>query len=152
MTSLYDLGVEYFSNVTAKDFMNMMLGELVGTGQYRQVYSLEFDDTCVIKLEDKYAKFSNVKEWEVWSAVKGTSYAKWFAPCVKISGNGAWLIQKKTTPARMEELPKEVPAFFTDLKLSNWGRLGKQIVCHDYGNHLLLEQGMTKRMRKPTWK
>lgn len=152
MTTLHELGNERFNNVVARDFLNLILSERIGQGQFRSVYEYDPDPTCVIKMEDKYTSFSNVTEWQIWDKIKGTEFAKWFAPCVKISGTGVWLIQKKTIPLRAEELPKQVPAFFTDLKAENWGRIGKHVVCHDYGNNLLIEKGMTKLMRKPDWK
>jgi hypothetical protein len=44
-----------------------------------------------------------------------------------------------------------MPAFFTDLKRENFGLLLGRLVCHDYGVNLLMENGMTKRMRKANW-
>lgn len=61
-------------------------------------------------------------------------------------------MQSRTKPIEACELPKEVPAFFCDLKAANWGRLGKRIVCHDYGNNPLMEKGMTTRMKKAVWR
>jgi hypothetical protein len=48
-------------------------------------------------------------------------------------------------------LPAEVPTFFTDLKLANWGSYKNHPVAVDYGKHLLLERGQSGRMRKADW-
>jgi hypothetical protein len=120
----------------------------MGYGTHRAVYLSKLLPDCVIKME-LGDRFANVIEWEVWNAVKDTEHAKWFAPCLHLSPNGMILVQQKTEPAY--EYPKEIPAYFTDIKGENFGMLNGNFVCHDYGNNLLMERGMTKRMRKVNW-
>jgi hypothetical protein len=52
---------------------------------------------------------------------------------IRISPAGAVLIMQKADPIREAELPKKLPALFTDLKISNWGIINGRPVCIDYG-------------------
>lgn len=131
----------------------MMLGGFINHGQFRDVWTCDLNDQRVIKLENRDATFSNVKEWEVWQSFKDTKWAKWFAPCYAISPCGIWLVQHRTTPIEhTSQLPKKVPKFMTDLKVSNWGMIEGRVVCHDYGNNLVAENGMTNNMRAARWR
>lgn len=142
---------EHFRTTVARDFAYLFIGARLGGGAFREVFVNLANTAQVIKVEECAESFSNVAEWQVWEAVKDTEHARWFAPCVAMSACGTVMIQARTKPVEKEDLPAEVPAFFTDLKPMNWGRLGDRIVCHDYGFHRMLERGMTKRMRKADW-
>lgn len=61
------------------------------------------------------------------------------------------MLQQYAEPLAAIALPAEVPSFFTDLKASNWGRIGKQPVALDYGRTLLMTKGLSSRMRKADW-
>lgn len=149
------------SNFLNHELFNLVCGDVLGSGVARTVYEHRFDPTVVLKFEGTRGSFQNVLEWETWQSVKHSNLAHWFAPCIAISPNGAVLVQRRTTPPR--NYPDLIPAFFTDTKLTNFGMLvpedadgdfrgeGGQFVCHDYGLHLLLEKGLTKRMRKADW-
>lgn len=139
-----------------KELVNIFCGDLLGKGIGRCVYAHALDDTLVIKMEGAHQSFQNIAEWQTWQAVKETEHAKWFAPCVAISPCGGVLVQRRTTPAHTH--PESIPNYLTDTKCANYGILiprdgeaGGQFVCHDYGVHLMLENGMTKRMRKANW-
>lgn len=147
-----DLHYGHFPTMLGREVLALVCDDYLGRGQYREVYSYARDPKgWVVKLENGHQSFANVREWEAWRAVRETKWAPWFAPCHTISGSGLVLIQARTTPLDPVDLPKRVPAFFTDLKPENWGRYEGRIVCHDYGNHLLHENGMTDRMRKADW-
>jgi hypothetical protein len=108
-------------------------------------------DDCVIKVEDE-SYYQNVHEAEIWRRVHETPLAKWFAPVYRISPLGRIIVMARTVPVVRKDLPTMVPAFFTDTKIQNWGRLKDgRVVCHDYGTNLMLEQGMTKRLKKADW-
>ncbi|MCR6656627.1 MAG: hypothetical protein NVV63_12635 [Opitutus sp.] len=148
------LFIEELGVVATNDIVRMFVGQPLGSGCHRSVFAHGQDSSLVVKLESGCGTFANPQEWEVWQRVCDTAFARWFAPCLAISGCGAALIQRRTTPVPIETLEAElpsVPAFFTDLKVGNWGRLDGRLVCHDYGNHLLYERGMTTRMRKAKW-
>lgn len=135
---------------TARDLTHLFLGEVLGSGMSRTVYAHAQDPSLVIKVE--YGdRFQNVLEWEVWQGIKDSPMAKWYAPCVDISPNGIVLIQKRVQMIPREQYPKEIPAFFTDTKYQNFGMLGKQFVCFDYGTMNIIRNCFTKRMQKADW-
>lgn len=148
--SLSNLLDTTFPHVIARDFAKLMLTEMIGDGSARMVFGYKLDPKYVVKIETPAQSFQNVLEWETWNRIQHTKHAKWFAPCKDISGCGTVLIQARTFPFT-GKLPKQVPAFFTDLKRANWGKYKGRLVCHDYGFHLLMENGMTSRMRKADW-
>lgn len=137
---------------TFEDGFNLLCGHKIDYGMTRTVYECNVDKSLVVKVEsaDVRTHFQNMMEWFVWQRVAGTEFERWFAPVVEMSPNGRLLLMKRTRP--IGELPDRMPAFFTDFKPSNYGLLDGRIVCHDYGSHLLMEQGMTKRMRKVIWR
>ena len=143
----------YFSrNTITADFFSLITGDLIGEGSSRAVYECKLDPDIVIKFEHRAGSFQNVAEWQVWDRVGCVLEIKdWFCPCVAISACGSILIQKRAQNIREKELPKRVPAFFTDMKMENWGLYKGKPVIRDYGTHLLLENGMTKRMITPHW-
>jgi len=142
---------DYFKSTIAKDVAALLLGKFLGYGSSRSIFEHATDDSLIVKVEPEAKSFHNISEWQVWERVKRMKVSRWFAPVVDISPNGAVLVMKRCEPARLGELPARVPAFFTDLKAENWGLFEGRFVCLDYGNHLLFEHGMTKRMRKVDW-
>ena len=124
---------------TAKEAFEMMKGEHLGTGSFRSVYCNNLNPEQVLKIEgDTHQRyqFCNVIEWVFWNNHKeNPKIAKWLAPCIRISSNGKILIQKRVeTIPKGYELPKELPSFLTDLKMSNFGLLDGRLVCLDYGH------------------
>lgn len=143
---------EHLPTTLGRDLARLLIGDMIGRGQFRQVFAHAFDKRKVVKIENGYASFSNVRESDIWKAVEDVKeHARWFAPVYQISGAGCVLVMARTQPVTRKELPDKVPAYFTDLKPENWGKWRGRVVCHDYGNHRLLEQGMTSRMRKADW-
>lgn len=151
-----ELFCEKFSLLVVNDLVKSMLGAELGRGIYRVVYECAPNRDVVLKIAttDAGENFSNAQEFQVWQRMESTTFAKWFAPVLDISPSGYVLAQKRTKPVTIEDLRAKlprVPAFFTDLKVANWGWLNGAIVCHDYANHLLIERGMTRAMRKADW-
>jgi hypothetical protein len=142
-------------NIMLQDMATMFAGQFIGSGLSRNVYEYGVSHEYVIKFEFGHGDFQNTKEWLVWEYVREVpNVAAWFAPCKQISHMGRWLIQRRTTPVTIDELRKElprVPAHFTDLKVGNWGRIGKRICCHDYGTSLITQEGVTTKMRRADW-
>lgn len=113
------------------DALRFLCGDKISEGQYRAVFECDLIKGAVVKVS--YEAFSNITEYEIWQAVKGTSNEKWFAPCISISPCGHFLIQKKVRHITdKDKLPKKLPDVFTDVKKTNFGFIGKQLVCHDY--------------------
>lgn len=131
----------------------LVFGEEIGRGAFRIVYDYPLDDSLVIKGAFCHRGIaSNFKEKAIWEEVSmREDIAKWLAPVMGMSHNGRYLIMKK---ARMSEdtseFPKKVPHFFTDLKYQNYGFIGKQLVCVDYGS-FVATNGMTQRMVNGDW-
>lgn len=143
---------ECFTTTVAKDFFELMVGPEVGRGAYRTVYRHSLNPDYVIKIEDAAHSFHNIQEWDVWERVKYTKHAKWFAPCEHISPNGAVLIQKFAKNIEDDSLlPDKIPIFLTDISKRNFGIIDNQIVCRDYGLNLLMEKGMTSKLKKVNW-
>ena len=143
---------DIFPNVVAKDFFETLTSHKLGEGAYRTVYKLTLNPDLVVKLEDKAFHFSNVYEWDVWERIKHTEHVKWFAPCEHISPCGTVLVQKFAKDIEDDFiLPAELPVFFTDISKRNFGIYEGRVVCRDYGNNLLMEKGMSKRMKKVEW-
>jgi hypothetical protein len=113
------------------DSCGFILGEFIGKGAYREVYNFPFKSNTVIKVaKDSYA---NILEWEIWKSVKGTPNEKWFCPCLYMSREGYFLIQPKCKPLKdSDKLPKNLPAFFDDVRRNNWGWYKGNLVCFDY--------------------
>lgn len=137
-----------------EDAFNFLCGRLIGRGMTRDVFECNLRKDVVIKVETPEVRchFQNIQEWMVWGRVVNTDFEQWFAPVLEMSPNGRILMMARTEPIGIAELPYRLPAFFTDFKLANFGRYRGRIVCHDYGSHLLMEEGMTKRMKKPNWR
>lgn len=145
------LEADHFRTTVSRDLSRLVVGQLIGSGVFRQVFEWLPDQSLVVKVENGAQSFANVIESEVWSRVKDTKFARWFAPVIQISDNGSVILQARTEAIRQSELPDRVPAFFTDLHARNWGLLDGRPVCHDYGLNLLMENGMTQRMQKVNW-
>ena len=137
------------SEVVGHESFHLLCGWQLGGGMSRTVYSCNLLPDSVVKVEERGGNFQNIVEWETWSRVRDTKFAKWFAPCSWISPTGAVLIMARTSPAEL--YPSEMPAFFCDFKRENYGRYNGCLVCHDYGTNMLFEFGMTKRMKKVEW-
>lgn len=132
------------------EYKGMLLGYELARGYYRAVYVCVTRPECVVKVELQERKFCNIREWDAWGRVRGTDHERWFAPCEWISPGGTIMLMRRTMP--QGEYPDKVPYYFSDIKASNFGFIGKNLVCHDYAGHLMMEYGLTKRMRKATWK
>ena len=125
--------------------------DMIARGAARQVFASKLDPSSVWKVEDGARSFQNVNEWEFWNHVKDGPLAEWLAPCEAISSTGAILLQKRTRPVSISELPDKIPAAFTDLKVTNWGMFDNRIVCHDYGKLILDADVSTKLVRAKWW-
>lgn len=132
-----------------RDWINLACGKKLGEGIGRQVYVYDLNPTLVIKIET--SGFQNIIEWEMWHATASTKHRKWFAPCKHITGNGTVLLMQRTLPAPRAKYPKRMPVFLGDYKYSNYGLIGSQLVCHDYGSAVIATNGLSDTMRKANW-
>ncbi len=109
----------YFVGAVAGDLFRLMCDEFLGEGSAREVYVFGPDPKFVLKFETKYASHQNVFEHDIWQWEKDTPFCQWFAPCHKLSGNGAILMQER-----------------------NFGLLKGRIVAHDYGTSHITMTGL----------
>ena len=134
-----------------REIFNLLCAREIGSWKSRVTWSSDLLPVCVVKIEEDSGRFQNVVEWETWQRVKDTPHSRWFAACKWISPNGSVLVMERTKIASESDYPEKMPAFLSDFKRSNYGMIGKFLVCHDYGTHLMFENGMTKRLQKVTW-
>lgn len=140
----HEINANHYGPTITADFFRTMVGEKLGAGSAREVYRLAHDPTLVVKIENRAGSFQNILEHEMWQEVEHTKWARWFAPCVTISPCGTILIQKATVPLPPGAFPKQLPNFFTDLRLNNFGRLDGRVVAHDYGLHSVMGRGLSR--------
>lgn len=134
------------------DAFNTLCTHKLGAGQFRDVFAMRFDPSKVVKIErNAQERWCNVLEWTMWQDWKDCDkIAKWLAPCHHLSEGGHVLIMDRTSAPSEDgrELPKQMPRFLTDLKPSNYGFIGKRLVCHDYAFTLTR---MDFRPRRVKW-
>lgn len=140
-----------FDGGFSRELLEFVCGDRIGAGMSREVFRFALDEAFVIKFEPIEHRFQNIEEITVWQTVQFTEFAKWFAPVKAISGCGRIMLQRYAEPIAACNLPPRVPSFFTDMKPSNWGTIGKQPVALDYGRTLLATKGLTGRMSKANW-
>lgn len=100
---------------------------------------------------DDWRYFANVLEMKFW--IDHEHYdkvAKWLAPCEHLSPDGRVLLQKRADPlGQNDKLPGELPAFLSDLKRENFGRIDGRFVCLDYAMTIPTPN---TRMKKVQWR
>lgn len=155
---------DYFAagSVVSRETFDCITGEELGSGISRVVFVSRMNSKQVVKFDVvSKDRFQNATEWEIWRSIKGTSIARWFAPCHWISDYGTLLTQSRVTPLVHGKLPmKRVPSFLCDMKPENFGWLDGRLVCCDYGiltEHLIALSGGLYHNRKlklvrPDWK
>lgn len=125
------------------DLNQMLFDVRIDDGATREVYVYRPDPTLVIKVEQE-STFHNVREHDIWFVVKGTKWAKWFAPVRNLSPLGRALLMARTRPWRNGDpmFPRRIPDVFVDVRRCNWGILNGRWVCHDYGYSRVLAHGI----------
>jgi hypothetical protein len=135
-----------------KALKDILIGKKMGNGCFRDVYLCKIDYSLVVKIEKENGEFHNIREWLVWKELEYSELKKWFAPCIYISNDGKVLIQKKIEFGRKKDYPDKVPSFFTDIQTHNFGFIGKQLVCCDYGSTIITKNFNDKKLKKADWK
>ncbi|TXN08917.1 hypothetical protein FV222_00150 [Methylobacterium sp. WL103] len=146
--------IETFSDLVQpfqEEFNAFMLGELLGSGESRVVYSCPCEpDKWVYKIErDQLHEFHNVREWTTWQQLEDYPDARaWLAPCDSISKGGKILRMARTEPLNgIDDLKGiKIPNFLGDCHWGNLGRFEGRIVCHDYAYSRIPERAV-KRFR-----
>lgn len=132
------------------ELVDLVLGNLLGEGQYRKVFPFRANDRYVMKAADTWQGINcNFAEWDLWCQLKDKPLGAWLAPIESISSGGRYLVMWRAS--RMTHLPRRVPLMLAgDLKPANWGMINGRPRCVDYGNWLqahLLKADATKLVR-----
>lgn len=138
------------TNPAFHDAFNLLCGEKIGSGVYRDVFACRIRPDCVVKVEiqETWRSFCNVLESRFWSDHEhNAAVSKWLAPVVFTSPDGLVTLQRRAEPLT-GPLPPEMPEFLTDLKRANFGILDGRIVCVDYA---FQNVRTSTRMRKVQW-
>lgn len=135
-----------------KELENYLKGTWLGSGVYRDVYRLSIDKQFVIKIAKEGGREINLIENRIWWEITGTPIQKYFAPVVSVSEAGGYLIQRVVRHPAKKDYPKELPAFFTDTKYTNFGIIEEtgQFVCCDFGSFNMW-RGIKLKMKKVDW-
>jgi len=132
-----------------KEFLECFVGKQIAAGTTRHVFESRYDKSLVIKIQKHY-ETQNAVEVATWDRWKDyPKVAKWLAPVVARSSSMRVIVQQRTIP--MLRAPKLIPDFLTDRKVQNYGLLGKQVVCHDYGLGLYVADGCNFKMVPANW-
>ncbi len=136
------------------DIITSLCGHHIGSGSFRDVYNYNLDDKYIVKIEAENSG-CNMVEYMIWDEVRGLInnsewVKKWFAPVKWISPNGRILVMQKTKERPKKEKPKKIPAFLWDIKEDNFGWIGNNFVCHDYGQFYNMIH-YPKKMVKAKW-
>lgn len=143
---------KWFNNRVSEDLFDMVAGELLGKGVYRNVYTFLPDDSLVLKVETDSGSFANIREYQMWTTYSyNKKLSKWFAPCVQLSNRGQFLLQKKVGVIDGRKLPDKIPPMIADGHLGNWGIYEDRVVCCDYGNHRSHEISSKEKFVNAQW-
>ncbi len=152
MTVTINLRDAYFGLSTfAMEAYDLLIGDHIGTGAFRQVYHHGYDNGLVVKVGMHGGDFHNVTEWHDWNRMAKLSAGKFLVPCCAISPCGTFLVQRYAPDCLESELPTQVPGFMTDMAPRNWGKWRKKVLCRDYGN-IQLELLADLPMREANWR
>ena len=119
------------------------LGDYLGEGFRRIVYTHKDDESVVIKFLKDLKDDHNKLEYENWMKLKDTDKGIWLAPCFSLSEDGRFLIQAKVEV--LDEAPENIPEWIKVLgdwsfggnKSKHWGKYSGRIVLIDYGDKQL---------------
>ena len=117
----------------------------LGEGKHRRTYVHPDDETLVIKVI-KTDRSKNLDEFRNCRLINRSGMGHWIAQVIELLDGGNVLVMERVVP--LTRPPDEIPKFFRDTRVSNWGLLNGRPVCHDYTDiHEISQDMMT-----PVWK
>ena len=134
----------------------MKLGKYINQGRGRKVYHHPDKEDIVIKVampkknNKKGFKSQNKNEWEVWNLVQNTKYEKYFCPCIEISEDTQYLLQKKAKQSKSSFKYTNILKGLNDADITrscNCGYYNGEMVLIDYGHPKMLP-GIKKLLDK----
>ena len=130
---------------------NLLLGDMIAIGGSRKVFENINDPTTVIKVlktnkEKNKLLSANKIEWNIWNKYRDTEIEKYLCPCISISDDTVYLIQKKAKliePGKHHKrsnqiwklLPDDIKNLPDSMWYKNWGILDNRYVIIDYGRN-----------------
>lgn len=142
---------EYYKNTNIRKFKKQYCGRKLGQGCSRSVYEFKPDPRYVIKITDWAGIESNLLELHIWMELKWVhDLAQWLAPVIWANQDCRVILQRRVEFKAIGKYPKKVPHWFTDLKIQNYGWIGRRFVCADYGG-CVITNGFTRRMKTVNW-
>lgn len=154
---IYDFEVnlvkDHYKKTDVKKFIKEHCGTIIGKGATRRVYEFKHDPgNFVVKIAKLDYIESNMIECRVWQEVRWVDHlAKWLAPVEWTTRDYQILIQRRVDFSKpRDQYPDRVPHFFMDLAYENYGWIGDQFVCADYGSSVFTN-GFTRRMVRAEW-
>lgn len=118
------------------DMNDTLLGESIGEGQYRSVYTCKLNPKLVIKVQKDPGQSNNIVEFDTWQQLQWVNprIRDWFMPCNWCSQNGRFLVQPKgkDIPIETGRRKIKVPEFLTDVKRENFKLYKGKMVIVDY--------------------
>lgn len=66
MTITYQDVWECFGTTVNRDFFHLMVGDMLGAGEFRIVFEHAHREDLVLKFEPNAQSFHNVAEWDFW--------------------------------------------------------------------------------------
>lgn len=143
------------SNPAFEDLFNLVCGKLLGQGVHRKVFECTLNRQLVVKveIEETYRFFANVHEMTFYNQAP-YAVQRWLAKPDTLSPDGRILLMERAMPATdVAEMPAELPAFLSDIKIENFGWLRegdtRRLVCLDYA--LVVAAKPSLKMRKVSW-
>lgn len=118
-------------------------GKYLGEGYRRIVYEHKNNPNLVIKYLKSHKDRHNKTEYENWIKLKDTEKGKWLVPCLSLSVDGRYLLQRRVKV--LDKVPEDVPDWIKALpdyslggnKSKHWGMFNGRTVLIDYGNQIL---------------
>lgn len=102
-----------------KEFMRLICDQHLGAGSTRDVWGCSWLPGVAFKFEPDEGDFANIAEWEFWKETEDQPWQRrWLAPCLAISPCGGVLAMKRCDVIDIDMLPKEVPVWVTDTKIT----------------------------------
>lgn len=138
--------------LSVNNAIKKLADEKIGSGVYRDVYSIKGFPDFVMKVERNDNEFANVAEWLNWINNKDCDWLSGFlAPCEAINKDGSILIQRRIKHGNPKNYPRKIPIVITDIKASNFGFIDDQFVCCDYAFMPTYIGGVKNKMRSVKW-
>lgn len=125
-----------YQEETLIDAYKLLIGEMIGHGESRTVFSCTLNPNYVVKIErlpsDGVRTYHNVLEWS--NHLYACEHLReWLAPIHFISPNGILLIMDKGEKITDKSvMPSKIPSIFMDTHINNFALFDGKVKIVDY--------------------